>query len=181
MIKKIKILIVTAFLTAFGGVTYADYQDGVDAYIKGDYKTALKEWQPLADQGDADAQFNLGVMYANGKGVLKDDKQAVKWYQKAADQGYAPAQYNLGLMYANGEGDGVLKDDKQAVKWYQKAADQGYASAQYNLGVRYAKGRGVLKDMTKAKYWIKKAYEGNDTAASNLAKENWERFELWKY
>ena len=143
MIKKIKILIVTMFLTAFGGVTYADFQDGYDAYNKSDYKTALREWQPLADQGDADAQFLLGRMYDTGRGLLKDYKQAEKWYRKAADQGYAMGQNNLGWMYANGEG--------------------------------------VLKDMTKAKYWIKKAYEGNDTAASNLAKENWERFELWKY
>jgi TPR repeat protein len=62
-------------------------------------------------------------MYANGKGVLKDDKQAVYWYQKAADQGLAEAQYNLGVMYVNGKG--VLKDYKQAVYWCQKSADQG--------------------------------------------------------
>ena len=179
MIKKIKILIVTMFLTAFGGVTYADFQDGYDAYNKSDYKTALREWQPLADQGDADAQFLLGRMYDTGRGLLKDYKQAEKWYRKAADQGNVLAQYSLGLMYYTGVG--APKNYKQAVKWYQKAADQGYAMGQNNLGWMYANGEGVLKDMTKAKYWIKKAYEGNDTAASNLAKENWERFELWKY
>ena len=181
MIKKIKILIVTVFLTAFGGATYADYQDGVDAYIKGDYKTAFKEWQPLADQGDADAQYNLGLMYGNGRGVLKDDKQAVKWYRKAADQSVAEAQYNLGWMYANGKG--VLKDDKEAVKWYRKAADQGFAEAQYSLGWMYASGKGVLKDMTKAKYWIKKAYENPDVSASTLelAEKAWNQHKLWKY
>ncbi|MCH9750275.1 MAG: sel1 repeat family protein, partial [Proteobacteria bacterium] len=88
------------FLTAFGGATYADYSDGWGAYFEGDYKTALKEWQSLADQGDADAQYSLGLMYAKGDGVLKDYKQAAKWYQKAADQGDADAQYILGLMYA---------------------------------------------------------------------------------
>ncbi len=71
MIKKIKILIVTLFLTAFGGASYADFQDGLDAYITDDYKTALKEWQPLAEQGYASAQYNLALMYENGEGVLK--------------------------------------------------------------------------------------------------------------
>ena len=125
MIKKITILIATVFLTTFGSTAYADFSDGWDAATGGDYKTALKEWQPLADQGDASAQYNLGLMYANGNGVLKDDKQATKWYRKAADQGDADAQYNLGWMYHKGRG--VLKDHKQAVKWYRKAADQGDA------------------------------------------------------
>ena len=141
----------------------------------------FKENIVKAKQGDADAQLNLGVMYANGKGVLKDDKQATKWYQKAADQGNASAQYNLGVRYENGKG--VLKDDKQAVKWYQKAADQGNASAQYNLGAMYADSTVVLKDLSKAKYWIKKAYENPDASASalELAEKAWNQLELWKY
>ena len=127
MIKKIKILIVTVFLTAFGGAVYADFQDGVNAADKGDWKTAFKEWQPLADQGNASAQTLLGLMYANGEGVLKDDKQAVKWYQKAADQGDADAQYNLGWAYASGEG--VLKDLSKAKYWIKKAYENPDASA----------------------------------------------------
>ena len=127
MIKKIKILIVTVFLTAFGGVTYASFTDGLNAAIEGDYKTALKEWQSLADQGNASAQYNLGVMYGNGRGVLKDDKQTVKWYQKAADQGYAKAQFNLGVMYAYGEG--VLKDLSKAKYWIKKAYENPDVSA----------------------------------------------------
>ena len=97
-----------------------------------------------AEQGDATAQFNLGIMYANGRGVLKDDAEAVEWYRLAAEQGYADAQFNLGGMYANGEG--VPKDDAEALRWYRLAADQGQAAAQYNLGVRYAFGQGALKD-----------------------------------
>ena len=183
MIKKITILITTVFLTTFGSTAYADFSDGWDAATGGDYKTALKEWQPLADQGYAKAQYNLGLMHDNGNGVLKDDKQAVKWYQKAADRGHAKAQYNLGLMYDNGNGNGVLKDGQQAVKWYQKAADQGFAKAQHNLGVIYANGTGELKDLSKAKYWIKKAYENPDARASTigLAEKDWNQFELWKY
>ena len=102
----------------------ADFYDGVAAYKAGDYKTAFNEFKPLAEQGDADVQFILGVMYKNGQGVLQDDKEAVKWYTKAAEQGVAAAQFNLGVMYDTGEG--VLQDDKEAVKWYTKAAEQGY-------------------------------------------------------
>ena len=80
----------------------------------------------LAEQGDARAQYNLGVKYDNGEGVIEDDKLAVEWYTKAAMQGYARAQYNLGVKYDNGEG--VIKDDKVAVEWYTKAAMQGYAT-----------------------------------------------------
>jgi TPR repeat protein len=102
------------------------------------FKEAVKRYQKAADQGDAEAQMNLGGMYENGQGVEQDDKEAFKWYQKAfkwyqkaADQGDAEAQMNLGLMYENGEG--VEQDDKEAVKWYQKAADQGDALAQHIL------------------------------------------------
>jgi hypothetical protein len=101
-----------------------------------------------AEGGDAVAQWHVGLKYAKGEGVLKDDKEAVKWYRKAADQGLADAQYNLGVMYANGIG--VRMDDKEAVKWYRKAADQGYVMAQHDLGMMYASGQGVLKDYKKA-------------------------------
>ena len=87
-----------------------------------------------AEAGDAEAQFNLGVLYNNGDGVPQDDAEAVRWYRLAADQGYADAQYNLGVMYATGEG--VPQDDAEALRWYRLAADQGHAGAQHNLGDR---------------------------------------------
>ncbi len=118
----------------------ADFDKGLTAYQKGDYVTAEFEWRTLAILGDADAQYNLGLMYENGKGVLQNDKTAVKWYRLAAKQGDADAQYNLGLMYENGKG--VLQNDKTAVKWYRLAAKQGDADAQYNLG----RGSGVVFD-----------------------------------
>ncbi|MDA0740161.1 MAG: tetratricopeptide repeat protein, partial [Nitrospirae bacterium] len=90
---------------------WADYQAGVDAYERGDYETALKEWRPLADQGNATAQLNLGFMYDNGQGVPQDDQEAVKWFRRAAEQGDADAQYNLGLMYRTGQG--VPQDDAE--------------------------------------------------------------------
>ena len=86
----------------------------IEAYERGDYATALAGFQNYAEQGNAAAQSNLGVMYANGEGVPEDDAEAVRWYRLAAEQGYAAAQFNLGFMYANGEG--VPEDDAEAVR-----------------------------------------------------------------
>ena len=96
------------------------YEDGDAAYNQGDYVAALKFWRPLAEQGDAVAQTNLGVMYAEGKGMPQDHAEAVKWYRKAAEQGFAGAQYNLGNKYQAGKG--VPKDYVLAYLWYNLAA-----------------------------------------------------------
>ena len=113
-------------------------EDAIAAHNRRDYATALQLYRPLAEQGNAIAQTNLGVMYNNGQGVPKDFAEAAKWYRKAADQGRATAQNNLGSMYRNGEG--VPQSDAEAMRWYRKAADQGHASAQFNLGFMYDKG-----------------------------------------
>ncbi|MUK41517.1 hypothetical protein GNP61_08070 [Aliivibrio fischeri] len=161
--KKITILVLTSLLMSgcssptilASTVQSADYQKGLEAYNEGNFKISYAKFSSLAGQGNASAQYNLGVMYANGKGVTKDDKQAVNWYRKAAEQGYAFAQYNLGVMYANGKG--VTKDDKQAVNWYRKAAEQGYAFAQGTLGVMYENGQGVTKNYKQALEFYKKS------------------------
>ena len=136
---KLKILLLTLFLsTSFIGVTYADYKAGVDAFGKGDYKIAFKEFLPLAEEGNSSAQYIIGRLYRLGQGVLKDYKEAAKWYKKAAEQDHSlisdyefrsemylinihKAQYYLGLMYENGKG--VLKDHEKAIKSYKKAID----------------------------------------------------------
>ena len=130
---------------------WADFQAGMDAYRHGDYARALREWRPLAEQGDADAQYRLGVLYANGYGVPKDYVQAGQWYEKAAAQGLADAQFNLGWLYASGHG--VSQDYVQAWQWYEQAAAQGHAAAQLRLGLLYAHGRGVQKDYVQAYKW----------------------------
>ena len=129
-----------------------DFDKGLAAYQAGDYAVALQELRPLAKQGDAAAQYNLGRMYANGYGISQDDAEAVDWYRKAAEQGYADAQYNLGGMYSNGKG--VLQDDAEAVTWWRKAAEQGDAYAQTNLGFMYRDGEGVLQDAVLAHMWF---------------------------
>jgi TPR repeat protein len=80
----------------------ADFKTGMDAYNRGDYATVLNELHPLAEQGDANAQNNLGVLYYNGEGVPQDYVQARQWFEKAAVQGDANAQNSLGLLYHNG-------------------------------------------------------------------------------
>ena len=143
------------------------YRVGEDAYLRGDYATALKELEPIAKQGHAGAQFRLGRMYSNGEGVVQDNIEAVKWYRKAAEQNYASAQYKLGWMYENGKG--VVQDDNEAVKWYRKSAEQNYALSQNDLGRMYRNSKGVVQDDVEAVKWYRKAAEqGERYAQSNL-------------
>ena len=108
-------------------VAAGQYEDGNAAYHRKDYLTAIRLWQPLAAQGDAKAQYNLGVIDAKGRGVPQNYAKALKWFYKAAEQGYAKAQNNLGIMY--NKGWGVKKDYVQAQMWFRLAAISGDASA----------------------------------------------------
>jgi len=122
-----------------------------------DDKSAFVHLKLAANKGHTKAQYNLGWMYKDGKGVLQDDKQAVKWYRKAANQGYAEAQFNLGWMYAKGKG---VQSDKKAMLWYEKSALQGIPQAAYNLGLMYTlDNNATVKDRDKAFYWLNKAEE----------------------
>ena len=126
---------------------------------------AVHWFHKAAEQGDADAQYNLGCCYDEGNGVKQDYGQAVHWYRKAAEQGHADAQNNLGCSYRDGEG--VKQDYSQAVHWYRKAAEQGHADAQYYLGECYHEGDGVSQDYSQAVYWYRKAAEQDDADAQN--------------
>ncbi|MCH7692462.1 MAG: sel1 repeat family protein [Proteobacteria bacterium] len=130
---------------------WAGFDEGVEAFYRGDYATALRELRPLAEQGNANAQFFLGFMYDKGQGVPQDYAEAVKWYRKAAEQGHADAQFFLGYMYA--QGDVVPQNYAKAVKWYRKAAEQDDAEAEYNLGFMYGNGQGVPQDYVQAHMW----------------------------
>ena len=100
--------------------TWADYEEGLDAFQRADYATALREWGPLAEQGHAGAQYYLGLCYDFRKGVPQDFAMARQWYEKAAAQGHAGAQNNLGGLYEFGHG--VTRDDVLAYMWYTIAA-----------------------------------------------------------
>lgn len=145
-------------------------ESGAAAYQKGDYAAAIGYWRPLANQGNADAQASLGMMYLKGQGVAQDDAQAVAWLHKAADNGHAGAQNNLGLMYEDGQG--VPRDDAQAAIWLRKSADHGYADARVNLGSMYEKGVGVSQDSMQAHMWFSLAYyNATDAAIRDVASE----------
>ena len=133
----------------------------VDPFAPGGMEKILKA---KSENGDVEAQFQLGVMYVRGQGVTRDDVEAVRWYRKAAEQGHAGAQYLIGLAYYNGAG-GVTKDDVEAVKWYRKAAEQGNVLAQTQLAGCYINGRGVTKDDVEAVKWFRKAAEQGEVAA----------------
>jgi TPR repeat protein len=197
-IKKRILLISFTFLFLFSIISrifFNDFQDGWDAYVKKDYKTAHDLWLPLAEQGSSKAQFFLGFMYDFGFGVEQEDSEAMKWYRLAAEQGNSRAQFFVGLMYANGQG--VSKDNQEAMKWYRLAAEQGYdevniinlakknvpealkilttdaengvAEAQYSLGAMYANGEGVPQDDQEAMKWYRLAAEqGHSEAKINI-------------
>ena len=108
-----------------------------------------------AEQGNALAQNNLGVMYAEGKGVSRNDSEAVKWFRKSAEQGNSAGQSNLGEMYRDGRG--VTPNDEEAVSWFQRSAEQWDAAGEANLGAMYLKGLGVSQDYGEALKWLKKS------------------------
>ena len=167
--KKIITGLALSMLLSTGMAVAADFSKGLQAAQSGDFKTALAVWTPLAEQGNAMAQFNLGHMYANGYGVPENDKTAVKWFTKAAEQELAEGQFNLGAMYDFG--DGVPENDKTAVKWYTLAAEQGYAIAQRYLGAMYDFGDGVPRnDKTAVKWYTLASYNGNEVARENKDK-----------
>ena len=142
----------------------ADLEKGLAAYDVGEYKTSLAECQPLAEAGNATAQFCVGRLYANGFGVAMNDALALQWYGLAAEQGYSEAQLNLGLMHANGWG--VEMNDQEAAKWYRLAAEQGLVEAQMSLAMLCHKGRGVEQNLIEAYKWYEIAVQLGDFNAS---------------
>ena len=159
MKKLLTLLIFLVASAASGG----DFEDGLAALDKKDYKTAITKWKAAGMNGNAFAQFNLGVMYENGQGVVQDYAEAVKWYKLAAAQGDAQGQSNLGFMYSKGQG--VVQDYAEAVKWYKLAAAQGDAFAQFNLGVMYDNGQGVVQDYLRAHMWWNLAAVSGDKSS----------------
>ncbi len=133
----------------------ADFKAGGDAYMKGDYETAFKEFLPLAKDKDHRAMYALGSMYAAGHGVPRDLKEALKWFRKAAVYGRPDAQYKIGLMYD--QGLGLRQDYRKALNWYGKSAKSGFGLAQYKIGQMYVVGHGVKQNLIKAYAWLKSA------------------------
>ena len=122
--KPLTYLLAFAFLFSGSSVVFGDdFLDATDAYDRKDYETAYKLIAPLAEQGHAKAQFNVGVMYGKGQGVPQDYQEAAKWYRLSAEQGDASAQHNLGVMYQKGEG--VSQDYALAHMWFNLSGSNG--------------------------------------------------------
>jgi len=143
------------------------YRRGRMAFLFGQYKTALKFWEPLAISGNAKAQATMGWIYHTGKGAKKNLEKARYWYTRASYQSHEIALNNLGVFYE--QGLGVGKNFSKAKEYYSAAANLGYAFAQYNLGMLYLNGHGVQKDKNKAIYWLEIAsYQGVEQARDEL-------------
>jgi TPR repeat protein len=128
----------------------------VESALSSERIAAIRE---LAASGNAEAQYNLGLLYDSGQGVPQDYAQEAAWYRKAAEQGNANAQTALGSMYVNGQR--VPQDNAQAAAWWRKAADQGNADGQFGLGLLYDRGSGVPRDFAEAYFWFDLAAAGN--------------------
>jgi TPR repeat protein len=153
------ILLTLALTLSAAPVAAGTWDDAEAAYKRGDYETAVRLLRQLAEQGDAQAQYNLGLMY-DGHGVPQDYVESLKWYRMAAEQGHANAQLFLGLMYKKGKG--IPQDDAESVRWYRKAAEQGDANAQLFLGFAYGTGKGVQRDYVLGHKWCNLAAAQGD-------------------
>ena len=144
-----------------------DHNSGFKETQPADFASATSEWRRMAEQGQAAAQYNLGIMYEYGLGVRQNDVEAARWYRKASVQGVSVAQYKLGIMYDNGWG--VPPSDTEAVRWYRNAAEQGHPFAQHDLAFMYAAGTGVAQDYLRAYMWLNIAVaHGNNLMIRHL-------------
>jgi uncharacterized protein len=144
----------------------ADFAQGLDALDRGDYAKAVKIIKPLAEGGDARAQYRMGTFYALGNGVPQDYVQATVWLKKAAAQGNAHAENDLGVLYELGRG--VAGDPKEAAKWYRMAAMQGLGAAQLGLASLYQEGQGVPRDLLEAFAWANAASQLGEARGQKL-------------
>ncbi len=159
-----RILLTLVLAVGCAAPVWAGFEEGLAAYERADYATTVKEWRPLAEQGDPMAQHHLGWLYVIGRGVPQDYEEAVRWFRKAAEQGDGDAQTNLGSLYFLG--DQLPQDYTEALKWLRAAADQDHPLAQTKLGIMYYEdGKGVLQDRVQVHMWFSlAAAQGSELA-----------------
>jgi TPR repeat protein len=165
-----KLFILSAlFAGILSSPALAGLDEGVAAYQAGDLPLAVQEFRAAAEAGNADAQFNMALMYERGIGVSKDEQESVGWYRKSAEQGNSNAQFNLAVMYENGRGTAV--DYYQAHQWYREAAVQGDGLAIGNLGMLYIRGQGVKPNKVAGLALLLVSAE-LDNSPGNTARQN---------
>jgi len=190
LIERNRLFVLSAALLclnfSFSSVAQAEnYADGMSAYEAGDFKTAREIFLPMAEEGEHEAQYALGVMYQDGDGLAKDEIQAARWYREAAIQdhhwaqhavawltkaahaGVAAAQHNLAQAYETGLG--AKQDYTKARDWYTKAAKQKYVSSYIKLGAMHERGLGEEAKPEQAVYWFEQAaMQGDSFGEFNL-------------
>ncbi|NQZ80481.1 MAG: sel1 repeat family protein [Colwellia sp.] len=161
--------ILLSILLSFSAASFdSDLELGIFELNRGEFKAAIKEFEPLVLEGYSPAQYQMALIYQKGYGVKKDQQKAFELFSLAAAQNYPDALFNLAIMYS--EGKIVDKDLKTSFTLTEKAAQKGLASAQFNVGVAYFNGDGIKKDYLKASRWYEKAADQNYALAQfNLA------------
>ena len=158
------LLILLVLLSCVVSAAIASQMDeALQAFQAGDLPTAINLWSDEAISGDREAQYILGTLYLDGKGVSQSYSETLKWFQASAEQGYALSQNALANMYFFGRG--VPADQKKATDWWFLAAEQGISESQNNLAVAYRDGNGVSQDPKAAIKWFKKAAFQDDVEA----------------
>jgi TPR repeat protein len=176
---KNKLILIAVSITIFGCATTTTrnlssstpssiYNQAVALYEKGNYDDAIEKYKASAERGNVSAQWDLGVIYQNGRGVDIDYKEALKWFTKAAKNGDKYSQFNLGYMHYSGQGTPINK--AKSFKWYSLAANQGYIDAMYNVAIAYFNGDGVTQNFNEAyRYYKLSAKKGQKDAQFQLA------------
>ena len=139
---------------------------GLNAIDRSHYASAYRSFKPLADNGIAEAQNNLGFLYQNGFGVKRNYNTAIKWYELAAAQGLPEAQHNMGML--NYLGHGLSQSYSHARRWFSKAADQGLSNSHYMIGLIFFKGEGTQVSPERAKQHFTKAAQLGDANAQYM-------------
>ena len=164
---NLKALILTGVLLS-SPFAHATLEDGIRAANEGEFATALKEFEYLADKGFAPGIYELGKLYEGGYGVTRDYFKAAELYKEGVKKNHADSMFALAVLYD--EGKGVKLDKQMAVTLFEKAAKKNLPAAQFNLGVMYANGEGVTRDYKQARTWYEKAAANNYSLAQfNLA------------
>ena len=152
----------------------SEYVRGVKAFAEGDFKRAADLWLADAYLGSPDAQFNIGVLYVEGKGLPKDRGEAIFWFTKAADQGHREAQYNLGHLLLEETGD--IEKVREGISWWRKSAEAGFPIAQFNYGRALYFGIGTEEDREGSRQWFERAANGGNEKAVDFLAENADNF-----
>jgi hypothetical protein len=125
------------------GLSADQFEQGLEASKAGNFAEAYCLWRPLAEQGNADAAYHLGWLYANGNGLRVDQMTAIQWWKKAAGQGHMDAMFALGMAYTTGEG--IEQDEGKALRWYLAAADAGSEDARDMIRTEVRSGSSEIR------------------------------------